>query len=134
MNTSFLQVIYFNQSTGTSEINQNFSIAVSPNSITIGGPNNENEGVEVSYSITPNSGANGTFEGHINAPLFWMSSGHSEAMPCAYQFTIVVGNGVADNVIPFNSCLTASTVSINSTPQLWVEVVGLTNGTSNTAH
>lgn len=129
VNTSLLKVMYYNNSTG-SHIDQNFTISTSPSSITIGGPNNENEGAVVVYNITPKSGGNGTFEGSM-ASMFWMNSGHSEMELCDYRFRIVVGNGVPNFLFFFNSCLTLTTVNIYSPPQLWVEVVGLSNGTSN---
>lgn len=71
---------------GTSA-NYNFTIRPNATSITIGGPDNLNEGTLVQFSISPNKGINGTYEMQLGISI------PSQEI-CVTDFTIVIGNGV----------------------------------------
>ena len=75
----------------------NFTISSVPSLITMGGPDNLNEGTVVSYSITPKPEANGSyFVGLFNRPAtILFSDGPAQADSCG-EYELVVGNGYPD--------------------------------------
>ena len=89
----------------------NFTISASQTVLTIGGPNNENEGAIVAYSVTAQAGASGTY------PLgLFLAKGLSAWMfgsqgpeSCGTYGQLVAGNGEPNYNQGFGSCITYAT-------------------------
>jgi hypothetical protein len=106
----------------------NFTISTYPEELTLGGPQNLNEGVSVLYVIHANPNSSGTYNFGFQAtiyPNFENCNGFSD---------IVVGDGSPNYNVGFGSCTASLTNPRNSqgfiNGILFVEVVGMTNSTS----
>lgn len=86
----------------------NFTIATSQNQLLIGGPNNENEGAIIVYTITANTGVSGSyFLGFIksSAPSSYMISS-GIPVSCGQYAELIAGNGQPDYAQPATTCIT----------------------------
>ena len=73
----------------------NFTVSSSPEQVTMGGPDNLNEGVIVSYSITPRPGTSGSYYvGFFDGPAILTSDG-PVGSSCG-EGRVVVGDGQPD--------------------------------------
>jgi hypothetical protein len=93
----------------------NFTVMSSQNQLVLGGPNNENEGAILAYSITAKPGASGTYE-----LSFIPSAGTSnlmldsqEPLQCGYYGQLVAGNG-QPNYVQITQCITYTTTNQDS--------------------
>jgi len=88
----------------------NFTVSVSQPQVTIGGPNNTNEGIIVAYAVTANEGASGTYQlGYLpSTSLSTWILGAQEPEQCGYYGQLVAGNGQPNYVQP-TGCITYST-------------------------
>ena len=106
----------------------NFTIITSSENITIGGPQNLNEGILVEYSIHPNPNSDGTYNYGFQATIY------PSLELCNGFGTLVVGDGSPNYNIGFGSCAAPLTNPPNSEGFvdgiLFVEVVGATNSSS----
>jgi hypothetical protein len=91
----------------------NFTVTASQSQLTMGGPNNENEGATIAYGVTAKSGSSGTYW-----LSFLKSSGLSayvldpqEPMSCAFDGELVAGSGQPDYTQGFNGCITYTTTN-----------------------
>jgi hypothetical protein len=71
------------------DASRNFTIDATPASVTLGGPENKNEGVIVTYSITAVPGTSGSFDLLTDAIL-------PSGLNCHGDFELMVGTGLPD--------------------------------------
>jgi hypothetical protein len=106
----------------------NFTIATSSANISLGGPQNLNEGILVEYSIHANLNSNGTYNYGFQATYYPILG------TCNGFGPLVVGNGSPNYNVGFGSCTTPLTNPLNSegfvNGILFVDVVGITNSSS----
>lgn len=104
----------------------NFTITSEPGSATIGGPDNLNEGILVTYTITANPGASGTYELNLGGSLLPSMEG------CGSELTVVAGSGSPNYMGP-SVCITVSS-SGGTAPYpegyIFVYITGATNSTN----
>jgi hypothetical protein len=104
----------------------NFSVASYPSELTLGGPQNLNEGAQVVYVIHANSNSNGTYSLGLLATLY------PSFLLCNGFMEVVVGNGSPD-YLGQGSCTAALTNSYPLNSEgfvnnfLTAEVIGITN-------
>jgi len=117
----------------------NFTIAASENQLVFGGPQNENEGAVVAFTVTAKPGASGTYELSFSGKYMLTPT---EPAECAYYGTLVAGDGHPLYVFP-EGCITynISGTNTNSLPTiqgipypilsntLFFRVVGVINST-----
>lgn len=90
---------------------QNFTISPSQTEVTLGGPDNESEGVVVAYSVTAKAGASGTYP----LGLFFASSlskwmfGSQGPEECGSYGQLTAGNGDPDYNQGLSGCATYQT-------------------------
>ena len=95
----------------------NFTVSASQSQLTIGGPNNENEGTIVAYAVTAKAGASGTYQlGYLPSSSLntWML-GSQEPEQCGYYGQLIAGNGQPSYVQPTGCITYTSTHQSNST-------------------
>jgi hypothetical protein len=129
----------------------NFTVTASQSQLTIGGPNDENEGATIAYGVAAKPGSSGTYW-----LSFLKSSGLSayvldpqEPISCAFDGELVAGSGQPDYTQGFNGCITytttnqsgSTTTSKSSAPivpgipyslttgYIYFEIVGVANST-----
>jgi len=106
----------------------NFTISTSPGAITLGGPQNLNEGADVLYAIHANPDSNGTYNYGFHATYYPILE------TCNGFGPLVVGDGSPNYNVGFGSCTTPLTNPLNSegfiNGVLFVEVVGIMNSSS----
>lgn len=106
--------------------NSDFTIASQHSTVMIGGPANENEGVEINYTITANVGTNGTYDVSVGQFLLPAEIG------CSGQFFLVSGDGQPDyaGIAPTVMCA-ALPMNDSASPYtpgfLLVRIIGATN-------
>ena len=150
-----VQFYYFNSTTPTTQPisiviqaaqtnrsfsgDSNFTIAASENQLVFGGPQNENEGAVVAFTVTAKPGASGTYELSFSGKYMLTPT---EPAECAYYGTLVAGDGHPLYVFP-EGCITynISGTNTNSLPTiqgipypvlsntLFFRVVGVINST-----
>jgi len=107
----------------------NFTLISSPTNITLGGPQNLNEGVMVSFVIHANLNSNGTYNYGFQA------TNYPSFETCDGLGQVIVGNSSPNYNVGFGSCTAALTNSRNSEGFvdgiLFAELVGVTNSTSS---
>jgi len=91
------------------DVTSNFSITATPSMFEIGGPQNQNEGVVVTYVISAPSVSNGTYEIGIRAISLPRGAG------CSSYGAIVVGNGIPSYVGP-STCFMAVAGGVGPPP------------------
>jgi hypothetical protein len=108
----------FNGSVGTPRSfsgASNFTVSVSQSQLTIGGPNDENEGTVVAYAVAAKAGASGTYQlGFLPSSSLdtWML-GAQEPEQCGYYGQLVSGDGQPNYVQP-TGCITYTTTNESS--------------------
>lgn len=106
----------------------NFTIMTSSENITLGGPDNLNEGILVQYDLQANPNSNGTYNYGFQATIY------PSLELCNGFGPLVVGNGVLNYNLGFGSCTAPLSNPRNAegfvNGILFVEVVGVTNSTS----
>ena len=94
----------------------NFTVTPSQSQIVLGGPNNENEGSIVAFSILANAGASGTYE--VGIFRSYGTSAYelaSQPNSCGYYGELIAGSGQPNYAQPFfNGCLTYTVTTITS--------------------
>jgi len=90
------QQLYFyaimKQNTGlnqTVSVASNFTVQADPDTLVLGGPNNENEGATVVYDISVNGITSGSYIMNIG----WLASTLEN---CASEYKLVIGSGTPD--------------------------------------
>jgi hypothetical protein len=105
-----------------------FTISTSPGNLTLGGPQNLNEGETALYAIHANPNSNGTYNYGFQATYY------PSLEVCNGLGEIVVGSGSPNYNVGFGSCTASQTSSLNpegfANGTLYVEVVGVTNSTT----
>jgi hypothetical protein len=89
----------------------NFTMSASQPELTIGGPNDENEGVVVAYAVTAVAGASGTYPIGLflaKGLSAWMF-GSQGPESCGTYGQLVAGNGAPNYNQGFGSCITYAT-------------------------
>jgi hypothetical protein len=88
----------------------NFTVIPSPDQVTIGGPNNQNEGAVMAYAMIAKPGASGTYQ--IGLSSTWVL-GPDGPEQCGYYGELVAGTGQPNYIIRgFSGCI-AYTVSFS---------------------
>lgn len=91
----------------------NFTVVASQSQLTIGGPDNENEGATVAYGVTANSGSSGTywlgFLGSSGLTAYALTQ--QEPLSCGFYGELVAGSGQPNYAQGFNGCITYTTTS-----------------------
>ena len=110
------------------DASSNFTIAASSANITLGGPQNLNEGILVQYAIQANPNSNGTYNYGFQA------TDYPTLETCNGLGPLIVGNGAPNYNVGFGSCAAPLTNPRNAegfvNGVLFVEVVGAKNSTS----
>jgi hypothetical protein len=110
-------------------VNSEFTISAQPPNILIGGPENENEGVEVNYTMTANAGASGTYD--VSVGQFLLPGG----IGCSGQFLIASGTGLP-NYGGYSHTLMCAMLPTNNSSFpyapgfLLVQIIGATNSSA----
>ncbi|MDG7015991.1 MAG: hypothetical protein JRM82_01295, partial [Nitrososphaerota archaeon] len=90
----------------------NFTVVASQSQLTIGGPDNENEGATVAYGVTANSGSSGTYWlGFGSSGLTAYALTPQEPLSCGFYGELVAGSGQPNYARGFNGCITYTTTS-----------------------
>jgi hypothetical protein len=99
----------------------NFTIATSQAMLSMGGPDNENEGAVVAFALTAKAGASGTYRLNLLSypglgGSVWMLN-PQEPVRCGYYGELVAGNGQPDytGVGGFSGCITYTTYGTTTT-------------------
>ena len=86
----------------------NFTVTASPSRLTVGGPDNENEGAVIAYAITAKPGASGTYWLGVlksnSQSSYMINSGFP--LSCGYDGELVAGNGQPDYAQFRGGCIT----------------------------
>lgn len=105
-------------------VGSNFTIVSSLESLVIGGPNNENEGATVVYSMSPIGIKNGSYILDIG----WLANSQED---CASEYQLVVGTGIPNYYVG-GSCTSPLSDHYQTNPEGFVNgfVYAEINGTA----